>query len=120
MEKTGYPEAVRASGAPARNPRIQDQRPKHQQAGIGWKRSGSSKSGESQSLYLSDRKTVQLRSVCGIQYGARYFIRELLKPFSETERSLLEAKVPSVKRRTSCVYADLQLLSAELASQKAA
>ena len=52
--------------------------------------------------------------------GARYFIRELLKPFSETERSLLEAKVPSVKRRTSCVYADLRLLSAELASQKAA
>ena len=52
--------------------------------------------------------------------GARYFIRELLKSFSETERSLLEAKVPSVKRRTSCVYADLRLLSAELASQKAA
>ena len=46
--------------------------------------------------------------------GARYFIRELLKPFSETERSSLEAKVPSVKRRTSCVYADLRLLSAEL------
>lgn len=46
--------------------------------------------------------------------GARYFIRELLKPFSETERSSLEEKVPSVKRRTSCVYADLRLLSAEL------
>ena len=46
--------------------------------------------------------------------GARYFIRELLKPFSETERSSLEAKVPSVKRRTSCVYADLRLLHAEL------
>ena len=38
--------------------------------------------------------------------GARYFIRELLKPLPETERSSLEAKVPSVKRRTSCVYAD--------------
>ena len=46
--------------------------------------------------------------------GARYLIRELLKPFSETERSSLEAKVPSVKRRTSCVYADLRLLWAEL------
>ncbi len=46
--------------------------------------------------------------------GARYFIRELLKPFSETERFSLEAKVPSVKRRTSCVYADLRLLHAEL------
>ena len=42
--------------------------------------------------------------------GARYFIRELLKPLPETERSLLEAQVPSVKRRTSCVYADLKEL----------
>ena len=32
--------------------------------------------------------------------GARYFIRELLKPLPATERSLLEAKVPAVKRRT--------------------
>ena len=46
--------------------------------------------------------------------GARYFIRELLKPLPETERSSLEAKVPSVKRRTSCVYADLKKLSAAL------
>ena len=46
--------------------------------------------------------------------GARYLIRELLKPFSETERSSLEAKVPSVKRRTSCVYADLRQLWSEL------
>jgi len=33
--------------------------------------------------------------------GARYFIRELLK-------------VPAVKRRTSCVYADLRKLSSEM------
>ena len=46
--------------------------------------------------------------------GARYFIRELLKPLPETERSSLEAKVPAVKRRTSCVYADLRKLYAEL------
>ena len=39
--------------------------------------------------------------------GARYFIRELLKPVPETERSVLEAKVPAVQSRTSCVYADL-------------
>ena len=45
--------------------------------------------------------------------GARYFIRELLKPLPVTERSLLEAKVPSVKRRTSCVYADLRELSSK-------
>ena len=46
--------------------------------------------------------------------GARYFIRELLKPLSVTERSLLEAKVPAVKRRTSCVYVDLRKLSSEM------
>ena len=46
--------------------------------------------------------------------GARYFIRERLKPLSATVRSSLEAKVPSVKRRTSCVYADLLLLSEKL------
>ncbi|MEI3190869.1 MAG: hypothetical protein V8S36_01060 [Lachnospiraceae bacterium] len=46
--------------------------------------------------------------------GSRYFIRELLKPLSATVRSSLEEKVPSVKRRTSCVYADLLLISEEL------
>ena len=51
--------------------------------------------------------------------GARYFIRELLKPLPATERSLLEAKVPSVKRRTSCVYADLRKLSLEISFLKA-
>ena len=52
--------------------------------------------------------------------GARYFIRELLKPLPETERSSLEAKVPSVKRRTSCVYADLKKLYVEMSHLKAA
>ena len=52
--------------------------------------------------------------------GARYFIRENLKPLPETERSLLEAKVPAVKRRTSCVYADLRELISEMELRKAA
>ena len=52
--------------------------------------------------------------------GARYFIREILKPLPETERSLLEAKVPAVKRRTSCVYADLIDLISEMELRKAA
>ena len=42
--------------------------------------------------------------------GARYLIREYIKPVPETERSALEAKVPAVRRRTSCVYADLLAL----------
>ena len=52
--------------------------------------------------------------------GARYFIREILKPLPETERSSLEAKVPAVKRRTSCVYADLRKLYVEVNNLKAA
>ena len=39
--------------------------------------------------------------------GARYLIRERIKPLPEMARSLLEAEVPAVMRRTSCVYADL-------------
>ena len=46
-------------------------------------------------------------------------IRELLKPLPETERSSLEAKVPAVKRRTSCVYADLRKLYVEVNNLKA-
>ena len=42
--------------------------------------------------------------------GARYLIRELIKPLPETARSSVEADVPALKRRTSCVYADLLLL----------
>ena len=52
--------------------------------------------------------------------GARYFIREILKPLPATERSLLEAKVPAVKSRTSCVYADLRDLISEMELRKAA
>ena len=52
--------------------------------------------------------------------GARYFIRELLKSLPVTERSLLEAKVPSVKRRISCVYADLRELFSEMELLKTA
>ena len=46
--------------------------------------------------------------------GARYLIRELLKPLPETERSLLTAKVPGAGRRTSSVYADLLSLVREM------
>ena len=44
--------------------------------------------------------------------GARYFIRELTKPMPVTVWSVLEAEVPAVRRRSSCVYADLVMLSA--------
>ena len=47
--------------------------------------------------------------------GARYFIRELLKPVPETERSALAAKVPGVQRRITCTYADLLALGKVLA-----
>ena len=44
--------------------------------------------------------------------GARYFIREISKPMPATAWSVLEAKVPAVRRRSSCVYADLVRLNA--------
>ena len=64
------------------------------------------------------RYNCDLSASCNI--GARYFIRELLKSLPATERSLLEAKVPPVKRRTSCVYADLRKLHSEMERLKAA
>lgn len=48
--------------------------------------------------------------------GARYFIRELLKPLPETARRLLEAKVPSAAKRTTCTLSTLIDLGAALAA----
>ena len=48
--------------------------------------------------------------------GARYFIRELLKPLSEKEASLIQAKVPECGRRTSCTLDTLRKLTAELSA----
>lgn len=50
--------------------------------------------------------------------GARYFIREFLKPVPETERSRLMAKVPEAGRRTSCTLSTLFSLYAVLKSQR--
>ena len=46
--------------------------------------------------------------------GARYFIREILKPLSATVRSQLEAQVPSVAKRTQCTLSTLINLNAGL------
>ena len=46
--------------------------------------------------------------------GARYFIREIYKTLPVTVRSQLEAKVPEAARRTSCTYATLRSVIAEL------
>lgn len=43
--------------------------------------------------------------------GARYYIRELLKPLRETERSQVLAKVPETERRTTCTYSTLLKLN---------
>ena len=48
--------------------------------------------------------------------GARYFIRERIKTLPATARSSLEAKVPSVKRRTSCTLDTLLRLHVALAA----
>lgn len=44
--------------------------------------------------------------------GARYFIRELLKPLPERERLELEANVPEVSRRSTCTLSSLISLNA--------
>ena len=48
--------------------------------------------------------------------GARYFIRELLKSLPVTARLQLEAKVPSVCKRSTCTLSTLISLNAALAA----
>ena len=43
--------------------------------------------------------------------GARYFVRELLKPVSVKKQSLLLAKVPEIGRRTTCTLDTLRKVS---------
>jgi len=52
--------------------------------------------------------------------GARFFIRETLKSLPETERLALEAKVPSLAKRTTCTLSSLISLRAELGGAIAA
>ena len=51
-----------------------------------------------------------------IRIGARYFIRELLKPFSEKEKLPVLAKVPDCGKRSACTLASLIRLNAVLAA----
>ena len=51
--------------------------------------------------------------------GARYFIRELIKPLPATAKQRLEAKVPSVSKRSTCTLSTLISLSAVLAAAAA-
>ena len=50
--------------------------------------------------------------------GARYFIRELLKPLPVTTRRQLEAEVPSAVKRTTCTLSTLSGLSAALSAPR--
>ncbi|MBQ6635934.1 MAG: transposase, partial [Lachnospiraceae bacterium] len=51
--------------------------------------------------------------------GARYFIRELIKPLPATAKQRLEAEVPSVSKRSTCTLSTLISLSAALAAAAA-
>ena len=46
--------------------------------------------------------------------GSRYYIRDILKSLPETLRLGVEAKVPQLTKRTTCVLSDLISLNAEL------
>ena len=52
--------------------------------------------------------------------GARYFIREIIKPMSNKAWSQCQAKVPDIKRRTQCTLCSLRQLHAFLNSPKRA
>lgn len=52
--------------------------------------------------------------------GARYFIREIIKPLPETVRSRLLAEVPAVGRRISCTLDTLLRVNAVLTAWSAA
>ena len=60
---------------------------------------------------FSTGKTYNCDLNASYNIGARYFIRELLKPLSVTKRSQLEAKVPVIVRRTQCTLSTLISLS---------
>lgn len=49
--------------------------------------------------------------------GARYFIRELLKPLPATARLAIEAKVPQCTKRSTCTLSTLISLNAALCEQ---
>ena len=51
--------------------------------------------------------------------GARYFVRALTKPLPATVRQLLEAKVPSAVKRSTCTLSTLISLNAVLAAYAA-
>ena len=72
------------------------------------------------SIYSRQEKDITAICQHRIISGQNNFIRELLKPLPATERSLLEAKVPSVKRRISRAYADLRELFLEMELLRAA
>ena len=40
--------------------------------------------------------------------GARFHIKEIIKPFSEKKRLLMEAKVPSLSKRSTCTLSTLK------------
>ena len=61
---------------------------------------------------FTNRKRYNCDLSASYNIGARYFIRELTKPMPATAWSVLEAEVPAVRRRSSCVYADLTRLHA--------
>jgi len=63
---------------------------------------------------FSNGKTYNCDLSASYNIGARYFIREILKSFPARERLVLEAKVPQVTKRSTCTFATLINLNAEM------
>lgn len=62
-------------------------------------------------LQFTTGKTYNADLNASYNIGARYWIREILKPLPKKVRSACEAEVPHVSRRTTCTLADLWALS---------
>ena len=112
MEEARGPEDMHAHGTPERDPGIKGMR--MDTSALAYDGSGKVERdpGNHSLCTFGNGKRYNCDLSASYNIGARYFIRELTKPMPATAWSVLEAEVPAVRRRSSCVHADLVRLSA--------
>ena len=83
--------------------------------GSGWSKRGREITPETPYALMefSNGKTYNADLNASYNIGARYFIRQLLKTVTATQRLALEAKVPQVAKRSTCTLSDLINLRSE-------
>ena len=83
--------------------------------GSGWSKRGHEIAPETPyaEMQFPTGKTYNADLNASYNIGARYFIRQLLKTVTATQRLALEAKVPQVAKRSTCTLSDLINLRSE-------